>query len=370
MWRSRRISIYLLSEMIPAFILGLVIFISILLMFQALRLTEFVLVHGIGASIVFDIIGYMSISFLPMLLPMSLLFAILMTYNRLSQESEIIAMKSSGISGLNLLLPSLILSFMVFICSAQTSFLLAPWGNRQFELLIAQLGNTKAAASIKEGTFSEGFFDMVIYANKVDNSTGKIYDLFIHDEKNETKPVTIIASEGQIIPDLTNPGHSILLRLFNGEIHRVDGNNNKANHTVVNFESFDVSLYDPIQIEERSKSPPSLSYYELKEKMNSTTSPTQDSKIFTLEFHKRAALSFACFIFALIGAAFGIQNDRRGAKSSGFILSVGFIIFYWILYLSFEGMARNDRLPASIAPWMTNLIFAVIALLQLRKKLT
>ncbi len=370
MWRSRRITIYLLSEMIPAFILGLVIFISILLMFQALRLTEFVLVHGIGLSVILDIVMYMSISFLPMLLPMSLLFAVLMTYNRMSQESEIIAMKSSGISGINLLMPSLILSTMIFICSAQTSFLMAPWGNRQFEVLITQLGNTKAAASIKEGTFSEGFFDMVVYANKVDNSTGQIHDLFIHDEKNAGKPVTIIASQGQIIPDTTNPGHSILLRLFNGEIHRVDGTNNKTNHTIVNFESFDVSLNDPIKTEERSKSPPSLSYYELKEKMDNPEIPAKESKVFFMEFHKRAALSFACFIFALVGVAFGIQNDRRSAKSSGFILSVGFIILYWVLYLSFEGMARSGRLPIVVAAWMTNIIFLVFSTLQLKKKLS
>lgn len=364
MWRSRRIVIYLLSEMIPAFLLGIVIFISILLMFQALRLTEFVLVHGISIIVLIDIIGYMSISFLPILLPMSLLFAILMTYNRLSQESEIIAMKSAGISGGYLLSPALALASLVFVFSAQTAFFMAPWGNRQFEVLIAQLSNTKAAASIKEGAFSEGFFDMVVYANKVNSSTGQIQDLFIYDEKESSKPVTIIAPRGELIPDAQNPGHSILLRLFDGEIHR-----GGKSHTIINFQAYDVSLNDPIHIEERAKSPPSLSLRELNEKMGDSTLNDEQKQTFSIEYHKRLALSFACFIFALIGVAFGIQNDRRGSKSSGFILAVGFIILYWVLYLSFEGLARGGHIPIVLATWSTNIIFLIFATFNLRKKL-
>ena len=364
MWRSRRIIIYLLSEMIPAFLLGIVIFVSILLMFQALRLTEFVLVHGISVLTLFDIIGYMSISFLPILLPMSLLFAILMTYNRMSQESEIIAMKSAGVSGLILLSPALILATLVFCFSAQTAFFMAPWGNRQFEVLITQLSNSKAAASIKEGAFSEGFFDMVVYANKVDTTTGKIQNLFIYDEKESSTPVTIIAPKGELIPDSENPGHSILLRLFDGEIHR-----NGKNHTIINFKSYDVTLNDPIRIEERAKSPPSLSLSELNEKINDIELSNENQKTFLIEFHKRSALSFACFVFALVGVAFGIQTDRRSGKSSGFILSVGFIILYWIIYLAFEGLARNNNLPTVIAVWSTNFIFLIFAFMNLRKKL-
>lgn len=363
MWRSRRIIIYLLSEMLPALLLGIVIFVAILLMFQALRLTEFVLVHGIKISTLFDIIGYMSISFLPILLPMSLLFAILMTYNRLSTESEIIAMKSAGISGWSLLTPAVILAALVFVFSAQTAFFMAPWGNRQFEVLITQLGNTKAAASIKEGAFSEGFFDMVVYANKVDSKSGKMQDLFIYDEK-ESSPITIIAPRGEIIPDADNPGHSILLRLFNGEIHR-----SGKNHTIINFEAYDVSLNDPIRFEERQKSPPSLSLSELNDRMADDKVSDKDKQTYSIEYHKRSALSFACFVFALIGVAFGIQNDRRGAKSSGFVLSVGFIILYWVLYLGFEGLARNGRLPIVLATWSSNIIFMIFAFMNLRKKL-
>ena len=285
MWKSRRVFFYLLFEMIPPFVLGVLIFISILLMFQALRLTEFVLGHGIKLSFILDIMGYMSISFLPMILPMSLLFAILMTYNRLSHDSEIIALKGAGYKGTTILLPALALSLFVSLFSAQTALYVAPWGNRQFELLISYLGNTKAAASIKEGTFSKDFFDMVVYANKVNSDEGLLEDLFIYDDKNENAPLTVIAPQGQIIPDNDNPGHSVLLRLFNGQIHR-----RGQSHTVVNFTTYDVTLNDPIKFEERKKSAPSLNFNELNVRIHSPETETKDILTYTLELHKRFAL--------------------------------------------------------------------------------
>jgi lipopolysaccharide export system permease protein len=362
MFKNRRIFSYILSEIIPSFLLGVFVFISVLLMFQALRLTEFLLVHGIKWTTMAKIMGYMSISFLPLLLPMSLLFAVLLTYNRFSTDSEIIAMKSSGVNPASIALPAIFFALLVTVISSQTSFYIAPWGNRQFEVLINRLGNTKAAASIREGTFSEGFFDLVVYANKVNSQTGMLSDLFIYDEKNPSAPLTIVALEGQIIPDETHPGHSVLLRLFNGQIHR-----KAESHTVINFETYDVLLNDPIKLEERQKSASSLSLDELQTLRHNPVVSTEQRKDYEIEYHKRWALSAACLVFCLLGLGFGIVTNRRSGKSSGFILSVGFIILYWIVYLSFESLVRSNQISAYIGLWLPNALFFAFGLYRLRK---
>lgn len=362
MLRHKRVFSYIIYEILPSFLLGLLVFISILLMFQALRLTEFLLVHGIKWTVMIKIMGYMSISFLPMLFPMSLIFAVLMTYNRLSQDSEIIAFKSAGVNTFSLILPALFFAIIVGVVSAQTSFYLAPWGNRQFEVLITHLGNTKAAASIKEGTFSESFFDLVVYANKVDSKSGVLTDLFIYDEKQPDAPLTIIAPEGQIIPDETHPGHSVLLRLFKGQIHR-----KTESHTIINFDSYDILLNDPIKLEERKKSASSLNLQELRDSQNSSTATIEQKKDYLIEYHKRAALAAACLVFAIVGVAFGIGNQRRSGKSSGFILSVGFIILYWLVYLTFEGLVRSNHLNIILGIWFSNILFLILGLISLKK---
>jgi lipopolysaccharide export system permease protein len=332
-------------------------------MFQALRLTEFMLVHGIKSSTILKIMGYMSISFLPMLMPMSLLFAILLTYNRFSMDSEIIALKASGVNTFSIIIPSIVFAVAVTFTSSQTTYFLAPWGNRQFEVLINRLGNTKAAASIKEGTFSEGFFDLVVYANKVDSQNGSLHDVFIYDEKEPSSPVTVVASEGQIIPDSNRPGHSVLLRLFKGQIHRTG-----ENHTVINFDSYDVYLNDPIKFEEKKKSLSSLNVSELEYLRHSENLNADQRHEYDIEYHKRTAVSFACLVFCLIGLAFGIVTNRRSGKSSGFVLSVGFIILYWVVYLTFESLVRSNKIPITwLGIWLPNMLFAVYALYKLRK---
>ncbi len=363
MLKNRRVFLYLITEMLPSFILGILLFISILLMFQALRLTDLIISHGIKFSIVLKIMGYMSISFLPMLFPMSLLFAVLMTYNRLSQDSEIIAFKSAGVPTFSLLLPSLIFALIISFLSSQTSYYLAPWGNRQFEVLINKLSNTRAAASIKEGTFSEGFFDLVIYANKVESKSGALVDLFIYDERNPSAPLTIIAPTGEIIPDQTHPGHSVLLRLFKGQIHR----RAESQHTIINFDLHEVLLNDPVKLEERKKSVSSLTLNELNFFRKDEETSDSDRLIYSIEYHKRSALAVACMVFCIIGMAFGIVTNRRSGKSSGFILSVGFIILYWVIYIGFESMVRSQTLPIWFGIWLPNIMLSAFGLFHLRK---
>ncbi len=96
-------------------------------MFQALRLTEFVLVHGVGLQTLGQIMLFLMVSFLPVILPMSLLFSVLLTYARLSNDSEIVAFKSLGLSMGQLTIPAIILSIAATLMSAQTSFYLGPW---------------------------------------------------------------------------------------------------------------------------------------------------------------------------------------------------------------------------------------------------
>ncbi len=340
--------------------MGIVVFVFIILMFQVLRLTDFALVHGVSLVSLAKIVGFICLAVVPALLPMSLLFAVLMTYNRLSSDSEIIALKACGVSMWSIVAPAALLGALIFVMSAQTTFKIAPWGNRQYEVLFTQLANTKAAANLRPATFSEGFFNMVIYANEVDSKSGVLKNVFIYDENSEP-PVTVIAKEGYIIPDSQLPGHRAKMRLLNGEIHRA----NKS-HTKISFESTEIQLVDPIISEDREKSPQSLSFHEIREKLQ-TPLDEENRTLLDVEFHKRIAISFLCFSFALLGVGLGVNTNRRTPKAGGMILCIGLIICYWILYLTCEGLARSHTLPAGIAIWLPNALYFGIALFSLRK---
>ncbi len=359
--QQRQATQYIFFEMIPALVLGVMVFIFILLMAQALRYTEFVLIHGVGLGVVGQIVMYLSISFLPALLPMSLLFAVLMTYGRLSQDSEMVALKASGLHMVSIALPAFLLALVVTVVSAQTSFHLAPWGNRQFELLVTKVGQTKASISIREGTFSEGFFDKVVYANQVDSKTGELQSVFIYDESQGEIPLTVIAKKGQIIQDPAEP-NSVLVRLTDGAIHRKG-----ESHTKIKFDSYDIRMVDPIKLEIREKSAPSLTIEEISQALTKPNLSEDESRTLKAEFHKRWAISIVCLIFGLLGVGLGTNTNRRAQKSGGIVICLGVVVLYWVLYVTAEGLARSGQVAPALAIWTPNVLFAAIAFWSLKR---
>ncbi len=352
---------YIFFEMIPSLILGVAVFIFILLMAQALRYTEFVLIHGVGLGVVGQIILYLSISFLPALLPMSLLFAVMMTYGRMSNDSEIVALKASGMSMLSITFPAVLLSALVALISAQTSFHLAPWGNRQFEVLVDEVGQTKAGATIREGTFSEGFFDKVVYANEVNSKSGELKSVFIYDETQGDTPLTIIAKTGLVVQDPSVP-NAVLIRLFDGDIHRKG-----ETHTKIKFNVYDLKMMDPIISGAREKTGPSLTIEEISQRLKLEGLLPDEQRSLQAEFHKRWAVSIVCLVFGLLGVGLGTNTNRRNQKAGGLVLCIGVVIAYWLIYITCEGLARSGQLPPAIAIWAPNIIFLSFASWSLKK---
>jgi lipopolysaccharide export system permease protein len=351
--------------MLPSFFLGVLVFISILLLFQALRLTEFVLIHGGELTSVLRIMMYLMISFLPVILPMSLLFAVLLTYGRLSSDSEIVAMKALGLSIRHFVLPAAFLALLTALLSAQTSFYLAPWGNRQFELLISDISKMKASATIREGVFSEGFFKLVVYANKVDSEKGKLKNVFIYDERDRKSPITIIAKNGLLVKTKDETGQGANLKLINGSMHKT----HEAAYTKIDFDAYEIKLFDPAKKKKKKKSFPSFTIDEVKKELKKDTLSAKKRIRFEIEYHRRWALSVACLIFGLIGVSMGISPNKRSGKSNGFVLSIGLIVAYWILYAAGESLAKGGTLPTSVAIWLANGSFVIAMALSFRPHL-
>lgn len=364
-WRGRLAMKYIFFEMVPTFLLGVIVFVFIILMFQSFRLTEYIIVHGADLRIIGQMLVYLSISFLPVVLPMTLLFTVLLTYGRMSADSEIVALKSLGLNMAHITTPAVALAALTCILSAQTSFYLAPWGNRQMEVMIHRLANTKPEASIREGIFSEGFFDLVVYANEVDSKNGRLEKVFIYDERDPKSPTTIIAKEGRLIKETTLQGHKAFLRLYEGNIHRTHTADQM--YTKVDFNSYDINLFNPISFSEKSKTPLSYNLDELRLALDRFDINDQKKVSLLIELHRRSAISVACFIFALLGVGLGTVTNRRQGRTSGFVLSLGVIVFYWILYAASESLAKNQILPVWISIWVTNIVFLWLAFLSLRK---
>ncbi|MES2767535.1 MAG: LPS export ABC transporter permease LptF [Bdellovibrionota bacterium] len=354
---------YMIKEMLPSLLTGIIVFISILLMFQVLKLTEFVLAHGVTIEVIMRLVIYLSISFLPAILPMSVLFSVLMTYGRLSTDSEIIAFKSLGVSQKYLTIPAIVIGVVMCVVSAQTYFFIGPWGAKQSYSLLNVLGSSQVISNIREGTFAEGFFDLVVYANSVNEKKGILKDVFIYDERSQSVPVTIIAQEGQILSPKDFSLASTVLRLFKGSIHRTG----EGVYTKIQFENYDISLTPELDKNEKEDSPKAMTITEIHRELAKKDITSDRYLKLDTEYHKRWALPFACIIFSLIGVGLGTVVNRRMAKSGGFVVSIGLIVTYWILYVSMETIARNGTIHPAIALWLPNVLFFITALYALKQ---
>lgn len=360
--RFKLVFYYLLSEMVPTFFVGVITFVSILLLFQVLKLTDTLLQHDVSVRTLVHLLSYLSISFLPAILPMSLIFAIVLSYNRLSGDSEIIAFKSLGLSMWPIIIPGLTLGLSVALLSGYTSFKIGPWGNRQFEVLITDIGNSKIISAIKEGTFSDGFFNLVVYANTIDKELDELKEVFIYDERDPKSPTTIIAEKGKIVTAKSFNAHKAFVRLTNGDIHKMSD----EGHTMVHFKIYDLKIVEPTNKQTRDKSINSMTYSDLK-KLLATEEDPKKLRRYNYEWQQRFSLSFACLLFVLVGIGLGCRTNSRSGKSGGGVISVGVIVVYWILYIVGNSLLKTPSVPVMIAAWLPSIVLLPTGLLLLRK---
>ncbi|MBY0384007.1 LptF/LptG family permease [bacterium] len=255
---------YFISEIIKTFLLGFVVFISIIFMVQFLQLTEFILIHHVSLAELFTILINMATSFLPMIFPMSLLFSILLTYSRLSADSEIIAFQSLGYSLFSLILPAIIFSILIFVISYETVDSIGPISRKKFDDKIQNIDGQKIIDSFKAKTFSENFFGLTLYFNeKIDSN--RMQDLFIKDHRDPKHPKLIISQSGVIETNKDDKNQSLKIRLQNG--FAIDESNIGSK---VTFNNYELDIQSPIKKAQRNRDTNTYTFSELENLIKSS----------------------------------------------------------------------------------------------------
>jgi lipopolysaccharide export system permease protein len=348
---AKMIGKYIFFELLPVFVTGTFLFVFILFVFQSVKLSEYVIVHDASLALVAELFLYFIIGFFPVVLPTALLFAVLMVYGRLSNDSELVAMKAIGIRPVWFSLPAWALGALVTLFAWQIATTLAPWGQRRADEIVHQIRQQKPAFTFREGVFSEGFFDLVIYANEVNESAGLMRKLFIFDERDPKTPLTIIAGEGEIMSEATEDGQRAFLRLKDGNVHRATPDY----YTKIDFESYDISLFDPKKSSGRSEDIDTLDMTGLA-RVAATEKDPKKAYEAKKEWHRRQALPFNCLVFSIIGLGLGAVTNRRSVRSNGLVTCLSVVVVYWILYAAFDAIGKQGLLPVVVAAWLPNLL--------------
>ncbi len=342
---------YLAKEIFSPFLLGLFVFTGVLLMGRMLKLADMVVSKGVPVSEVFLLILYLLPNFAIITLPMALLLAVLIGFSRLSADSEIIAMKASGISLYRLLPPVLLIALFAYLLTSFNAIYLLPKGNAAFKEMLYHVIQGRLNLSLKEQVFNTTIPGLLIYIEKNDGQKGKLSGLMIQDERKPEEVSTIFAKTGSLGMD--EKDKKLYIHLSDGSIHQPRP---KGIYRQLDFQEYALSIDLAKTGTAFEKNEADMTLAEIRQNMKRGIFSTKVLTDMELELHRRFALPFACFIFAIVALPLGIQN-RRSGKSAGFSLGIAALLVYYIVQSLGRTLGEKAVLPLALAAWLPNIIF-------------
>ncbi|NBR15392.1 MAG: YjgP/YjgQ family permease, partial [Crocinitomicaceae bacterium] len=151
---------------------------------------------GLSVWLILELLFYVSASLIPLALPLAILLSSLMTFGNLSENNELTALKSSGLSLYRIIKP---LFFVVVIISISTFYFanfVIPVANLKWHSLIYSIQNTKISTVLTPGVYTKDFEG---YAIKVKDEKDSVYfGITIHDHSIPQQIKTVKAREARI----------------------------------------------------------------------------------------------------------------------------------------------------------------------------
>lgn len=164
---------------------------------QSLRLVEMVVEGGAGFGMFLHLAVLSLPGFLGIVLPFGVLTAVLFTYNKLTQESELVVMRAAGLGPMGLAKPVLILATGAMVACYLLSIYVGPASQRQLVALRQTVRSDMSVALLREGAFNELGDNLTIYIRD-GLPDGTLQDILIHDTRGEGTSTTVAAASGTL----------------------------------------------------------------------------------------------------------------------------------------------------------------------------
>ncbi len=359
----RLIDRYLLREIVPPFLVGLLLVMFVLLMNQVLLLADLFIDKGVPVLKAFRVLGLLVPSMLVFALPMAVLMGILGGLARLSADSEIVAFRSLGVGPRRLAGPLMLFGLGGFLLTLPLALDIAPHANDAWVRTMTESVIARVRLNVEPLVFNETLPGMVFLVRDVGRD--KVWhDVFAYMGKDPSNPRLVMARSGTV--RLFPEKRRAILELADGHVYSgplaAPGED-----TLTTFER----LEEEIDVEGLFPSVSNAKRVREKDigelirdlKVLQAASPGRQPNVrqiraHRIEIHKKLALPAACLVFALIGLPLGVMTGRAG-RTGGFSLGLVIILLYYALITAGEKAAMDGRLSAFLGMWSPDIIIAV-----------
>lgn len=349
---------YIASELIPPFLFGVGAFSSVGVAIGTLfDLVRRVTDAGLPLQIAVQVLMLKMPEFVSYALPMSTLLAALMTYSRLSSDSELIALRSCGVSVYRMVIPAIILSLMVTGMSFLFNEMVVPAANYQASSTLEKALKEEKPSFKENNIFYPEYGEIqqpdgskirglkrLFYANQFDGERMKGLTILDWSQQNLNQIVTAESA-------IWNPAQTTW-DFFNGTIYVISPDASYRN--ILRFENQQLKLpRAPLDLAGKDKDSAQMNIAQIKEYMEvvRVSGDTKKIRRLNLRIQQKLAFPFVCLVFGLVGAVLGIRPQRTG-KATSFGISIVIIFTYYLMQFITEALGLNGVLTPIMAAWL------------------
>jgi LPS export ABC transporter permease LptF/LPS export ABC transporter permease LptG len=349
---------YILREVTSHAVIGAAIFTFVLFTRDLGRILELVVRASAPLPSVVEIFLYTVPLALTYTIPMSVLVGILIGLSRLAADSEITAMRASGMGVWNFGRVLAIFVVAAWALALLNGLYLAPRSLASLGHLEDQLKGSQVSYEVRPRVFYEGFPKLVLYVQDAHSAQGGAVwnGVFLADISDAANPRITLAREGILVPEGQDRLH---LHLTDGSTHETD-TTQADKYQISSFEQTDI----PIELassENKSEEIPvkAIGTWELRDRARDVDPVT--ARWYLIEFYNRFALPTACLVLAMVGIPLGLSSKKSG-KSGGFVLTIVLVFVYYFVSLIGVSLAKQGRVSPAFGAWLANLVFFAAAL--------
>jgi len=368
----RIITRYILREVTSHALLGGALFTFILFIHDLGKILDLFVRDSASFADIVRIIAYTLPPTLNFTIPMAVLVGILLGLSRLAADSEITAMRASGMGALDFVRIVSIVSAVALTLGLFNSLYLAPRAAASLLALGESLKSSQASFEVQPRVFYEEFKDRVLYVQDITPAAGASlwHHVFLADLTEPANPHITTADSAIVVsgPPDSPENQTIRLHLLNGGAHDTSATDPNQ-YNISTFATTDIPIEaDPQEDTHlgRVNTPiQALSLHELWRR-GKAASATGDkaASLYRIEFNKRFSYPFACLVLMLVGVPLGISS-KRGGKSTAFVLTILLVFVYYFLSSVGVAFAQSGRLSPFLGVWGANLLFAAAGALLL-----
>ena len=362
---------YILREITGYALLGGVLFTFILFMRYLLPLMELT-VRGVASPLdILRLIAYLLPSFLSFTIPMAVLVGILLGLSRLAADSEVTAMRASGLGVFTFVRIVSIFAVCFWALGLVNSLVIAPRAAQALLHYEDVSKTSQATVQIQPRVFYEDFKNYVLYAQDVIPGAGGTAiwrHVFLADLTKPASPHIITANEATV---LSGGPQTLRLDLSNGSRHDI---------SLSTPDQYDISTFlttelpmqtgqqeDDSHLSRRDTPMHALSLRDLWALAHAPgPAGVGAARPYLIELHDRIAFPTACLVLMLVGVPIGLSS-KRGGKGAGFVVTLGLVFVYYFLSSVGIALARQDKVPPALGVWGANIVFAIAGLILLQQ---